>query len=154
MARLARFVPGIRLMSVATCLPGAPIGRAGPLSPGQLCLALEDDSQFILVTGHGLWTPSQMDAHLRDYNRLLLQTRRPGRGARVIVNLKDVGIQSPDVTAVLESRTRQYHRDGDRIAMIVPGSLAKMQMRRVLGTHLHTYFGSDAAARNWLAGVN
>jgi hypothetical protein len=121
------------------------------LLPGPLGLAVEPESGLVIVSGHGLWTPSQLHAHLRDYHDLLGQVRKPGGHVRVLVNLKDVGVQTPEVTQVLASGTTHCHLDGDRIAMIVPGSLAKMQMRRILGTRFHEYFISEVAARLWLA---
>lgn len=121
------------------------------LQPGQLCLTLEQDSRIVIVSGHGLWTAAQLDAHLRSYADLLTQLRRQGSRVRVIVNLNDVGVQTPEVTQVLARGTSQCHLDGDRIAMLVPTSLAKMQMRRILGTRFHEYFVSETAARLWLA---
>lgn len=121
------------------------------LLPGPLDLAVEPESRIVIVSGHGLWTASQLHAHLRDYQRLLGQLREPGSHVRVLVNLKDVGVQTSEVTQILASGTLHCHLDGDRIAMIVPGSLAKMQMRRILGTRFHEYFISEVAARLWLA---
>jgi hypothetical protein len=113
------------------------------LSPGQLTLALEGD--LIVVSGHGLWTAPQMTAHLRRYADMVHRIRRVSGTLRVMV------IQTPDVTEILARETARIRRDGDRIAMIVPGSLAKMQMRRVVGVSHHEYFASQEAARAWLS---
>jgi hypothetical protein len=119
------------------------------LSPGQLTLALEGD--LIVVSGHGLWTAPQMTAHLRRYADMVHRIRRVSGTLRVLVDLQDMGIQTPDVTEILARETARIRRDGDRIAMIVPGSLAKMQMRRVVGVSHHEYFASQEAARAWLS---
>ena len=127
--------------------------RAGtpPLS-GELSLALEQDGRLIVVRGEGLWTMAQMEEHLRDYREMLYRQRLIFSRVRVLVDLKDMSVQRPEVADLLSQVTRSFHQDGDRIAMIVPSSLAKMQMRRVLETRFHEYFMSTNAARNWLAG--
>lgn len=121
------------------------------LMPGALALSYQTESRFILVSGRGMWSPRQLDEHLRDFADLVAQLRRQQIRIRVLVDLKDAAIQTPEVTRVLAHGTRDCHREGDRVAVLVPGSLAKMQMRRILGTHYHNYFVSESAARLWLS---
>ncbi|MDF7775019.1 hypothetical protein P1X14_07165 [Sphingomonas sp. AOB5] len=154
MARLADVHPAGRGMTALLKhpRPRRDLGNdPATLMPGALTLSYETESRFILVSGNGMWSPRQLDEHLRDFADLVDQLRRQHIRIRVLVDLKDAAIQTPEVTRVLAHGTRDCHRDGDRVALLVPGSLAKMQMRRILGTRHHNYFVSESAARLWLS---
>ena len=125
--------------------------RALANAGAELSVACDPDDPIIVVTGSGLWTVEQMTAHLGEYRAALLRKRRDGRGARVLVRLEDTGVQLPAVTEVLTSTLRTCHQPGDRVAMIVPGALARMQMRRLLDGGNHAFFESVRDARAWLA---
>jgi hypothetical protein len=125
---------------------------ANPLHNGKVWLELEQDGRLIVSRGTGLWTIEQMTAHFLVYREQLVRSRIAFGRARVLVDMQDVGVQRAEVAAYISRDTRGMYREGDRVAMIVPSSLAKMQMRRVLDSRFHQYFVSENAARNWLAG--
>lgn len=122
------------------------------LAPGQLCLTAEAQGRLIVVHGYGLWTMADMEEHLVEYRSGVNRQRLLCDRVRVLVGLEGMAIQKPEVVDLLTRSTRELYHRGDRVAMIVPSSLAKVQMRRVLDSEYHEYFMSESAARNWLAG--
>lgn len=120
------------------------------LLPGDLTVTREPGSPLVVVTGSGLWSVEQMIAHLDEYQDMLRTSRWGGLGAVVLVLLEDTAVQLPAVTGVLMERLAYCHQPEDRIAMLVPGALARIQMRRVLDTGNHEFFATEAEARAWL----
>lgn len=124
--------------------------RAAPPT-GELRVACDPIDPVIVVTGSGLWTVEQMATHLNEYRGALLR-KRGRNGVRVLVALADSGAQLPAVTDLLTASLKSCHQpDDDRVAMVVPGALARMQMRRLLDTGNHEFFGSIDEAQAWLA---
>lgn len=119
--------------------------------PGALSIDSGDVDSVIVITGRGLWTVEQMAEHLDAYRRLLARRRRRQQPVRVLVLLEHAGVQVAAVTQALTAGLKTCHQSGDRVAMVVPSALARVQMRRVLSTDVHGYFVSEASARVWLA---
>lgn len=117
-----------------------------------LSLTREEGTGILIVRGSGLWTVAQMEAHFVKFHALIGRIRDRGGMVRALIDLLDVGVQRQDVGNALTRGTRNCYRTGDRVAVIVPSSLAKMQMRRLLNSPFHNYFVSENAARIWLAG--
>lgn len=123
---------------------------APTLHPGGLTIASHASDRLIVVIGQGLWTVEQMSVHLDEYRALVARRRRSGVQVEVLVLLEHAGVQSAAVTDALTRGLQSCHRPGDRVAMVVPSALARVQMRRVLSTDFHEYFASEASARAWL----
>lgn len=92
----------------------------------------------------------EVDQHFFELATLVRSVRQAGGQIRVIVDLRGTPAQSPETIERIGVGARIYG-EGDRIAIIVDSSLAKMQMRRVVRSAQHEIFISPKAAMTWLS---
>jgi hypothetical protein len=115
---------------------------------------LHDPAGFIRVAGAGLWSPTEIDRHFVELGHVVRTERALKGRVRVLVDLRGAGTQSPETAARIGVATAATYRSGDRVAIVVGSSLAKMQLRRIVRTSEHEFFVSPEAAATWLMAYN
>lgn len=100
----------------------------------------------------GLWSLRQTKAFLNDWTQIVGSIHSQGGFASVLVDMSESTVQKIEIAKLFVDATQSLYRDGDAIAMLVPSSLAKAQMRRVLDGKFHGFFISKTAAVTWLNG--
>lgn len=105
---------------------------------------------FILVTGVGLWTPAQFEAHFRRLDRDLRAMRARFGLARVLVDLSESVVQTAETAAVMKHWTRRIYRSSDEVAVISSSALLSMQIRHEDCAYRREMFRDWNAAVAWL----
>ena len=120
------------------------------LKPGGLTIGADRRLGTIRIHGHGFWSPAIVDAHFDELRVFLVPYRRGQRAMRMIVDLRTASVQSPETIERMTAGIRTVTETPDRIAVLVSSSLAKVQMRRVIGGSNHEFFLSPDAAAKWV----
>lgn len=102
--------------------------------------------------GAGIWSVRQAAAYFRDWRDIVRAIHARGLSLSALIDMGDGQVQSDEVAEIMANITADMYRPGDAIAMRVPSSLAKMQLRRILDARYHEFFMSPAAAETWLKG--
>lgn len=102
--------------------------------------------------GTGLWTLAQAHAFFEDWRDVVGRIHTAGRPVSALADMSSSPVQRAEVADYITIATRGLYTGDDAIAMLVPTSLAKMQMRRVLDPRFHEFFVSRHAAELWLTG--
>jgi len=123
--------------------------RAGDDANG-LTIERSKSTSVIHVVGRGFWTPAVMDAHFGQLQTSVAPARKAGLGVRMIVDLRGSDVQSPQTIDRMKVGAAGVTQQGDRMAIIVGSSLAKIQMRRTIGDAQHEFFLSPEAAMKWV----
>jgi hypothetical protein len=119
------------------------------LDPGSTIDSVVDWSLgLIRIASNGFWSVQQTAEHLAEYAEWVARIHGSGLALSLIVDLREAPPQSQAASEVLRQSLQRTHRDGDRCAIIVPQSIAKMQMRRVLPAD-YAFFSSPDAAEGW-----
>jgi hypothetical protein len=105
---------------------------------------------IVHVTGEGFWTVADVDRHFLTLGNTVQSARKVGGSVRALVDLRGAVTQSPELVSHLAERARAVYTMGDRIAIIVDSSLAKMQMRRVVQSAEFEIFFAPEAGIAWL----
>jgi hypothetical protein len=119
---------------------------------GEMSVRFDVATGQVRAYGAGFWSPRQAKAYFQDWEKLIREIHAQGIAVSALVDMGDGQVQSSEVAAIIASVTSDKYRPGDAIAMLVPNSLAKIQMRRVLDARYHEYFISRSAAETWLKG--
>ncbi|WBO23475.1 hypothetical protein [Sphingomonas abietis] len=119
---------------------------------GEMSVQFDVGTGKICVYGNGFWSFPQATAFFDDWKQIIRRIHAAGLPVSAFVDMTESGVQKADVAQLIATATLGLYRDGDAIAMLVPNSLAKMQMRRVLEARFHGFFISRSAATTWLAG--
>jgi hypothetical protein len=120
------------------------------LKPGGLTIAADRPLGTVRIHGHGFWSPSIVDEHFEELRQFLTPYRQSALCVRMIVDLRSASVQSVQTTERLTVGVCSVTMEGDRIGILVSSSLAKGQMRRVIGSSSHQFFLSPDAARKWV----
>lgn len=120
------------------------------LKPGGLTIAADRRLGTVRIHGHGFWSPLIVDAHFTELRLFLVPYRQSATCVRMIVDIRTASVQSLETTERMAVGVRSATLPGDRIAILVSSSLAKAQMRRVIGTSSHEFFLSSEAATRWV----
>jgi hypothetical protein len=121
-----------------------------PSGNGVITVGYDREAGVIRAVGIGIWSLGQVDAYFAHFRRLAAGMRRGGGIVRAIADLRDGGVQSPEIDARVAEHKQGLYQDGDRLAVVVPSSLAKMQVRNKLNSTQHAVFISPDAAETWL----
>lgn len=106
---------------------------------------------IVYVTGEGFWTVADIDRHFEKLGNSVKSARTAADHVRALVDLRGAATQSPELVSHLANRAGAVYAEGDRIAIVVGSSLAKMQMRRVVQRAEFEIFLAPDAAETWLA---
>jgi hypothetical protein len=105
---------------------------------------------WIDVRGTGLWSQEDLDHYVASLPSMLASMRRSIGYARVLADLSDANVQTQSMIDQISGFTADLFNTEDRIAIIVPSTLMKMQMRRGVKTAQTEIFVSAIAAKSWL----
>ena len=117
---------------------------------GELAIVVDAAAYQLKVTGKGFWSPDYVQAHIREFEAVLLQARQWPQPSRTLVDLRNSPVQSPEVAELLHSAMCRMYRPPERAAIIVSSSLVRMQMKRGFNPETHEVFTSEAEAKRWL----
>lgn len=117
---------------------------------GEMSIDFDFASGQVRSVATGFWSIGQVRAFFEDWKWIVHQIHSSGRIVSALVDMSEGQVQKADVAAYIASATTDLYHAGDFIAMLVPTSLAKMQMRRVLDPRFHEFFLSRNAAETWL----
>ncbi len=123
--------------------------RAGDDTNG-LTIQFPTNTGVIHVVGKGFWTPSVMTTHFEQLQTSVSAFRQTKRAVKMIVDLRGSLVQSPETIERMKGGAASVTEPGDRMAILVGSSLAKMQMRRTIGDAQHEFFVSPEAAAKWV----
>jgi hypothetical protein len=121
------------------------------LEQGVLRTEIDQQANIIRVLGRGLWSERYARAHFEELEWTLQRTRATRAPVRVLVDIREAAVQTPETTQCLADATDRLYKPGDRIAIVVASSLLKLQMRRATNASIHEIFISLNAAETWLS---
>ncbi len=116
----------------------------------QLAISAAPGDPFILVTGIGLWSPNDVEAHFRALDKALRAMRARAGAARVLVDLSDALVQTAEAVAVMNQWTGRIYRARDQVALICGTTLLAMQIRREDKIYQRVLFQKKPEAIAWL----
>ncbi len=119
------------------------------MQPGNLTISADPAFGVIRVLGVGFWTPTIIGDHFDELAFVMRPYRAAGVSVRMVVDLRKSGIQSQETIVRMQAGVKSVTRPGDRMAIVVSSSLAKIQMRRMIGGEQHEFFVSPGAAQTW-----
>ncbi len=106
---------------------------------------------IIYVEGRGVWTEEVIDRHF-DALTLLVEESRAAIGlARVFVDTRAAGDQTPAVEALLRSRIVALYEETDRVATLVAVDLRRISVAPRVSAGNRGMFDDPMAALRWLA---
>lgn len=117
---------------------------------GEMVIEFDTGTGQVLSKSSGFWSIPQIRAFFIDWKSAVRQIHARGQRVSALVDLSAGQVQNAEVAAYIASATTGLYSAGDAVAMVVPTSLAKMQMRRVLDPQAHGFFLSHSAAETWL----
>ena len=120
-----------------------------PGAPGQMSFTADSAAGLIRVEVSGFWPTTQTSEILACFTQLVAAIHLQGKRAIIITDLRKAATQSQEVTSLLQHRTADIFRPGDRVAMMIENSLLRLQMRRTLRPEHHEFFASISAAERW-----
>lgn len=121
-----------------------------PGSLGRMVIEFDLASGRVHSASSGFWSMRQVQAFFVDWGAVVRQIHLNGVAVSALVDMSESQVQKAEVAEYIMSATTGLYKDGDSVAMLMPTSLAKMQMRRVLDMRVHDFFPSRDAAETWL----
>lgn len=106
-------------------------------------------------TGHmrgycvGFLTSKTATAHFKQWADTVRDLHRRHLPVRILVDLRQASAQSQEVADLIDRAVADIYRSRDRIAMVVPHAILRMQMRRVTDMN-HKFFDALDPAEAWL----
>jgi hypothetical protein len=115
-------------------------------------IALDASQGTLRIRMRGFWTV-QVASHFMLENRAKIATCRARFGRlKQLVDLVGMPVQSQEVTAIVHDIS--LYKPGDRVAVVLDSTLAKMAARRTLNEYpdgvAREAFVSASAAETWL----
>lgn len=132
-------------------LPSVPIvvrraGEAGDLFQ----IAFDRSAGLIRAFAAGAWTLDETRQYLAGLDAFVKGSRAFLGKARVLLDRREVSVQSTDVAALLASANGKIFQPDDRIAIVVTTSMAKANLRQRMPHPGSKAFLSIDAAETWL----
>ncbi|MBV9841044.1 MAG: hypothetical protein JOY99_05845 [Sphingomonadaceae bacterium] len=120
--------------------------------PGYFNFELDETTRTLRVSLEGAWTTTIAEAFVTAHNSAADHCRREFGRLKMITDATRMPIPPQEVTAIINSG--QKIKDGDRFAVVLETTLAKISARRHLqvmpGTVQWGVFISASAAETWL----
>lgn len=99
---------------------------------------IDDDGCVIRISGNGFFAEDEARRHFIELAAIIARRRRSGRRVKALIDLRNAMTQSMSVTKIIAEETdRLYSDPSDRVAIIVPTMLLKLQFERI---HQHQGF--------------
>ena len=93
---------------------------------------IEDDGSVIRVAGEGFWSEDEIRRHFDELAAIIARRRRLSLPVKALIDLRTATTQSMAVTKIIAEATERLYSDpSDRVAIIVPTMLLKLQFERV-----------------------
>lgn len=108
------------------------------------------DGPVLRVLARGYWSLAAAQRYGGDIARIVTELRRTQPQLRAIVDRSDTPAMEAGVHELLMASYHDVLRAGDRIALVVDSSLAKVRIRQLAGREETQAFLSISAARTWL----
>jgi hypothetical protein len=119
---------------------------------GEMSVQFDIATGYARTYGAGFWSAKQVTAFFNEWRQIIRDMHANGISLSALADMGEGQVQSSEVAEIIANATSNMYRDGDSIAMLVPSSLAKMQLRRLLDARYHAFFISRSAAELWLQG--
>jgi hypothetical protein len=137
---------------------GSPLGDwAKPVSvrrPGEardiIHIAFDPAASLVRAYAAGCWSIDETERYLSALTRFVEGSRAQSGKARVLLDRRDVSVQSPEVAALLATANGRIFQPEDKIALVVDTSLAKVSLRKRMPHPGTKAFLSIDAAETWL----
>jgi hypothetical protein len=115
-------------------------------------LSLEPGTGFLTATVTGFWTMEIAERYIAELVKLKDDFHRKGLPFRMLLDARDSAIQSPTVMARLQESRESTSRAGEKIAIVVASTLARIQTGRTTqgAGNMVSIFTSPVEARAWL----
>jgi hypothetical protein len=110
----------------------------------------DDRAELIRGEARGCWSPDETDSYLADLRNFVVASRSLIGKVRVLLDRRDVTVQSPEVAERLANANRAIFMGEDRIALVVDSSLMKVSLRKRMPHAGTKAFLSIDAAETWL----
>jgi hypothetical protein len=117
---------------------------------GEMSVRFDVSTGKIFSYGSGFWSVRQTIAFFEDWRHIVRRVHAADQSISALVDMSESDIQKVEVADIIARATAGMYRHGDAIAMLVPTSLSKMQMRRVLDERFHGFFTARGVAEMWL----
>ncbi len=119
-------------------------------SDGSLSITPEWAKGIIGVEGRGSWSVEQARVCFADLNDLVGDLRARNGAARVLVDLRAMERQAPEVVDIIRAATAAIYTVEDRVALLLATSLQREQVDDITRTLNATMFEDAFAALRWL----
>jgi hypothetical protein len=113
-------------------------------------IELDPDGGLIVARTRGFWSLDEVDEYFDVLRELVAASRARFGRAKVLADVTQAPIQSPDVAERFSMGNRIFREPGDKLGLITGSSLQKMQIRRALNGDRFQVFVSKAAALMWI----
>lgn len=114
------------------------------------CYQMWIDGLILRVEAKGVWDIAAARAYCDDVRRMVEVLRVVRPDLRAIVDRSAAPVLEEGTTEILMATYADVMRAGDRLAMVVDNSLAKMRIRQIAGREETQAFLSVSAARTWV----
>lgn len=115
-----------------------------------LVVSFNDEGGWIDVGGSGFWTQQDLDGYVASLPAVLTKARRVDGRAALLADISAAAVQTQDVIDRISDFTAEMFTADDRIAVVIPSMIMKMQMRRGVKGAQMQIFASREEAKNWL----
>ncbi|HEY1124466.1 MAG TPA: hypothetical protein VGE65_02445 [Sphingobium sp.] len=113
----------------------------------------DDAEQHLLcIKLTGFWSMETFERYRLEFQDRVRQIHARAGLCKIFIDTSEFPIQSSDVAAGFRDLVDgQQHRKNMLVAIVLPGSLAKLQAERAVGApHVRFFFGEPVEALDWL----
>jgi hypothetical protein len=132
---------------VATAFAAPAIRRR--ITTGDFTMTL-DERGIVHVVAIGAWDARTVDVYFLALASLMAEGRSEVGRAMVLVDRRGAPVQEPNILARIKAGFRRHFKAGDRVAVVVPTTLIKLQIKRWLDSEAGGAFLSLGAAEHFL----
>lgn len=114
-------------------------------------ITIQENPPLIRVVMRGFWTMETFGAYIQACGAAMQDLMARHGRFDMLSECTDFPVQGPEVSAAFERLNAMSDPTSqNRIAVVSPSALARMQAQRLLGNPQHRIFASEAAALEWL----
>lgn len=112
--------------------------------------SFDPGSGILTVSVEGAWTLPEVERYAREAGLQFTAARRQAGRLRLLIDLLQTDVLSQAIIEPLAKAGMQYSQPDDSVALVVPSTLMKIQMKRMIGNAPNPIFLSLDEATNWL----
>jgi len=117
---------------------------------GSVSFEIDPATGMFLGRAVGMATPEVTTAHFDRMEIAVRHARQAGHTIRVLMDLREAPVQTPETAAALKAGGERIHRAGDRIAFLCNSALMTMQLKRNNYPGAVAVFSDRDEAVDWL----